>query len=301
MGRKRLLTILAAAALGVGLPASAASAQLGGVPVVGDVVDGVLGEDCVDLDDLSLSELSRLTSDTCLVDDGVVVDTAAAVADATAELAERAEDTGSAATDTVRETTSNVTESVRDATGGERSPAPSAPSGGSSGDEPSSEAAAPRGQDAGGSATSEEATTSTRTVTRSGGEVDRPSAADLRERERQLATVRALRSDLSLGTNLDRGVAGPVVPFGGLSTTSLDLAAPQVADADLAPGVEPGVTPQVANPGLDDGDAIFATSAPLPEREGVPLALQLLATSLVIGSAAVWALSRRSLDTSPSA
>jgi hypothetical protein len=301
MGRKRLLTILTAATLGVGLPASAASAQLGGVPVVGDVVDGVLGEDCVDVDDLGLSELSRLASDACLVDDGVVVDTAAAVADATAELAKRAEDSGSAATDTVRDTTSKVTDTARDGTGGERSPAPSAPSGGSGGGDPAPAPARPGGQEGGDSAAAGDTATSTRTVTRSGGEVDRPSAAELRERERQLATVRALRSDLSLGTNLDRGVAGPVVPFGGLSTTSLDLAAPQVADADLAPGVEPGVTPQVASPGLDDGDAIFATSAPLPEREGVPLALQLLATSLVIGSAAVWALSRRSLGASPSA
>jgi hypothetical protein len=296
MGRKRLLTILTAATFGVGLPASAASAQLGGVPVVGDVVDGVLGEDCVDLDDLSLSELSRLASDTCLVDGGVVVDTAAAVADATAELAKRAQDTGSAATGTVRDTTSKVTDTARSGTGEERSPAPSAPSGGSSGGDPVAE-----GGDTTAPATAPQTVTSTRTVTRSGGEVDRPSAAEVRERERQLGTVRALRSDLSLGTNLDRGVAGPVVPFGGPSTTSLDLAAPQVADADLAPGVEPGVTPQVASPGLDDEDAIFATSAPLPEREGVPLTLQLLATSLVIGSAAVWALSRRSLGASPSA
>jgi hypothetical protein len=297
MGRRRPLTILTAVTLGVGLPASAASAQLGGVPGVGDVVDEVPGEDCLDVDDLSLRELSRLGSDACLVEDGVVVDTTSAVAEATEELARRAEETTSAASETVERTA----DTARRATGGGGGETtPSAPSGGSDdGSSSGSSTGGPSGStsDTGGAAPSGGTTTTTeRTVIR-GGQTDRPSEAEVRERERQLANIRALRLDMSRGEHLDRGIAGPVVPFGGLATTSLDLAAPQVAGGEVAPGVEDGgrLAPQVAS-GVEDEDAIFATSSPLPERDGVPLPLQLLATALVLGSGAIWVLSRRALD-----
>jgi hypothetical protein len=282
MARKRLLSILTAVTVAVGAHAGTASAQTVTLPGAGDVA--TVDDGCVDVDDLTMDELASLGGDACVTDDGAEIDV-------DAYLAEQEAPTDST-TDAVSETTKTTTEKVKESTGGGGGDTPSSPSapsaptessgsegsGGSSGSS-GSEAAAPTG-------------TSTTEAAPRGGVVDRPSAAEQRERARQLASIRALRSDLALGTNLDSGVAGPVVPFGGLSSTS-DLASPEIADGEVVAGVDERLTPDVAD-GFDGDDAVLATSSPLPSDQ-VPLALQLLAAALVLGTGAVWTIARREL------
>lgn len=292
MGRRRLVTILTVATVGVALPAHAASAQLSGLPGVGDVVDGVLGEDCVDIDDLSLSQLAGLDPDDCVVDGDTLLDTPDVIADAAAEVAKRAAGTAKDATDAASGVTRSTTETVRDAVGGSGGTPPT-PGGGSS--DGGDEAGAPAG--GGGPAAGGDATTAPANEPVSAVPQRRaPTEAELRQRRADLDGVRALRSELAAADALQRGVAGPVVPFGGLSTTDLDLAAPQVADAGVTRDLyQQPVTPEVA-PEADTEDAIFATTGPLPERDQTPLALRLLAAVLVLGSATVWVMARRELN-----
>ncbi|MEX1162231.1 MAG: hypothetical protein WEB03_01500 [Nitriliruptor sp.] len=275
MGRKRLLTILTTVVLAVGVPAGTASAQLQ-LPGVGSVD---VSEDCAGAD-VSLGDL-ELDAKLCASDDGAADEPEAGSTGTPLDQV----------TDPVRDATRAVTDRVNEMISGSQgdgaTPTPPSAPGGDGGTAPSG------GSDSG----------STDRGSRGGSEVqpagtaDRaPTAADQRERQRQLASIRALRSDLSAGTNLDTR-SGPVVPFGGISSLQIDEPAdPLVAEGSIVPGIDSTVTPDVA-PSAEQ--AIFAGGPAAPDLDEVPLSLQLLAGALVLGAGAVWTLARREFGDQP--
>ncbi len=275
MGRKRLLTILTTVIVAVGVPAGTASAQLR-LPGVGSVD---VTEDCLEAN-LSLGDLVNLDPKLCAAED-----------EASSPLEQ--------VTEPVKQATKAVTDKVNEVVGGTQGggtapTAPSAPSG-DGGD-------APAADGSGGSGATDGGTSADRADrdTRGGSQVQpagtadpAPTASEQRERDRQLASIRALRSDLAAGTNLDSGLSGPVVPFGGLSSLQLDEPAdPLVAEGSIVPGIDTSVAPDVA-PASEQ--AIFAGGPAAPDLAEVPLSLQLLAAALVLGAGAVWTLARREL------
>ncbi|WP_052666978.1 hypothetical protein [Nitriliruptor alkaliphilus] len=268
MGRKRLLTILAAVTTAIAL-------QVGPAAAADDCL--VLGED------VSLLELASLSETTCVVDSagnlilGTLEDPAGTVEETVDETVDTVEKTTEKVTDAV--TGGGATEPAEPSPEPESAPAPGGSSGGGGDGAPST-----GGSNSGGSSGD---------VAASGGDVREPQAADP-ARERQLGALRAIRDDLAAGTSADRGIAGPVQPFGDLATTD-DLSAPQVADAgEVVPGVSDGRGPKVA-PASPSQEAVLATSSPMRDIAEAPLALQLLAAALVMGAATVWTIASREL------
>lgn len=271
MGRKRLLTILATVAAAVTLQAGPASAQLD------DTVDLGSDDDCLEVGvDISLEEALKLDPSVCVSEDGVEVEGGS-------ETLGQEVDAGET-TDKVEETTEKVTDTAKQeapAPAPPKEPAPN-PGGSGSGDDGGSSSdggsTAPSGGDGGSDVAAS-------------GEVREPEAPAVDEaRQRHLGTLLAIRDDLAAGSSVDRGIAGPVRPFGDLLSTD-DLAAPQVADAA-------GVTPDVDSPAVapaDEADekAVFASTTPMGDLAEAPIALQLLAAALVLGAAAVWTLAAR--------
>lgn len=282
MGRKRLLTILAAVTAAITLQVGPAAA-----------------DDCLVLgEDVSLLQLVNLSSTTCVVDSAgkLVQGTLEDPVGTVEKTVEKTVDTVEKTVDTVQKTTEKVTETVTGSGGTTApkpkpepepapttSPKPAPESSSGSGD---GGASSTGGSNSGGSASKDVAAS---------GDVREPQAADP-ARERQLGALRAIRDDLAAGTPADRGIAGPVQPFGDLATTD-DLAAPQVADAgDVVPGVSEGRSPQVAPaPASPSQEAVLATSSPMRDIAEAPLALQLLAAALVMGAATVWTIASREL------
>jgi hypothetical protein len=269
MGRKRLLTILAAVTAAITLQVGPAAAA----------------EDCLVLgEDVTLLELASLSSTTC------VVDSAGELIQGTLEdPVETVDDTVDDAVDTVEETVEAVTGSDGTPTDPEPEPAPPpAPA-----PEPAPEGSSGSDGDGASSTDGSRSGGSTSDDVAASGDVREPQAADP-ARERQLGALRAIREDLAAGTSADRGIAGPVQPFGDLATTD-DLAAPQVADAgEVVPGVAEGRSPQIA-PASPSQEAVLANSSPMRDIAEAPLALQLLAAALVLGAATVWTIASREL------
>jgi hypothetical protein len=286
--RRRSLTILASTTTAVVLAAAPASAQLGGVVdtvtgAVDDLADELgLAQDSngcfIDLTEEEREQLLAIDGDLCTR----LKETTQPVDEATKQ-----------ATDTAKATTEKATEPVK-----ETAPAPDPPSDGGS-----------SGGDGGGS--SDGGSTATAADGASGGGPAAPSEASAeraaeperveqlsseQDRERRMATLRALRSDISSGVlRADTGVLGPVGPgVAGIEGSSPDLAAPEVADGELTSAVADGAAPEVA-----DSGGILATSGPLGSGADVPLALQVLAGALVLGSGAVWTLARREVGDGP--
>lgn len=275
MGRKRLLTILAAVSTAIAL-------QVGPAAAADDCL--VLGED------VSLLQLANLSKTTC------VVDSAGKLIQGTLEdPVGTVEKTVEKTVDTVEKTTEKVTDTV---TGGgatkPAAPSPEPEPAPETTPKPAPEGSSGSGGDAAPSTGGSSSGGSSDGVTASGGDVREPQAADP-ARERQLGALRAIRDDLAAGTSADRGIAGPVQPFGDLATTD-DLAAPQVADAgQVVPGVSEGRDPQVAPSSPPSQEAVLATSSPMRDIAEAPLALQLLAAALVMGAATVWTIASREL------
>jgi hypothetical protein len=274
MGRKRLLTILAAVTAAVTLQVGPAAAGTGDCLVLGE--------------DVTLTQLVTLDPAIC------VVDSSGKLVQGTVEK------TTEKTTETVEKTTESVTKTVEDTTkkvtGGSSTPAPTpttdpAPTSPTSPTSPKSDGGGSNGGNTGGTTTAPKGGSSGSNVATSG-DVREPQVSD-EARDQQLGALRAIRSDLAAGTPLDRGMAGPVQPFGGLMTTD-DLAAPQVADAgEAVPGVD-GLDPQVA-PAPEQREAVLANSSPMRDIAEAPLALQLLAAALVLGAATVWTIASREL------
>jgi hypothetical protein len=270
MGRKRLMTILAGVVAAVGLhvgPALALDASLDGL---GDVTletsDGLTLEADLDAgtDDLKLTPKveAELSSEPKLeVEDG------AKVGDTEVDLGE-------------------ATEPVTDAV---EAPAPSpAPS---------------------PSEPSDDTETSSTSKERSSSDGDAPAHAPDHEvqmastsssfaspeRAAQLEAFRALR-------DADRGAFGFSGDLGGSVLPGVQLAPRSGVDGDAfaAPDVAPGVevaAPSVANEQPRSAQLATAPfSGILPE---VPIALQLLAGTLVAGTALAWHLARRELAAAP--
>jgi hypothetical protein len=271
MGRKRLLTILAAATAAVTLQVGPAAAGTGDCLVLGE--------------DVTLTQLVTLDPDVCVVDSsGKLIQ--GTIDDTTETTTETTKKTTETTTKTVEDTTKKVTESV---SGDSSSPAPTPTT------EPAPTApSAPKsdgGGSPGGTTTAPKSGSSGSNVATSG-DVREPQVRD-DARDQHLGALRAIRSDLAAGTPFDRGMAGPVQPFDGLLTTD-DLAAPQVADASgIVPGVD-GMDPQVA-PAPEQREAVLANSSPMRDIAEAPLALQLLAAALVLGAATVWTIASREL------
>jgi hypothetical protein len=286
MGRKRLLTILAAVTAAVTLQVGPAAA-----------------DHCLDRGDLSLTEFLGLADDVCVVDaDGKLLqgtldhatepveETTEKTVETTTDTVKTTTDTVKKTTDTVEDTTKKVTDTV---TGG--SPAPTEPpptdpppsTGGNTGGDSDGGAPGDDTSSSGGQATADRSS-----GVSASGEARRPVASDP-ARDSQLAALRAIREDLAASSWDDRGMAGPVSPFGGLSDTSLDLAAPEVAGSGVEPEFGDRLTPEVAV-ASDDEDALLATSEPVDLAEA-PLALKLLAAALVLGAGAVWTIASREL------
>ncbi|MEX1178185.1 MAG: hypothetical protein WEB09_06960 [Nitriliruptor sp.] len=282
MGRKRLLTILTAVIVGVGVPAGAASAQSLPVPGVGEV--GV-SDDCAEAD-LSVGEL-EVDGDLCVTEDGVELRDDSEVAGTDSPVKK--------VTEPVEEVTEKVTEPLRKSTGGgdAGTDEPDTSSGGDAGGAAGGEVDRSRGGD--GSGTNSERVTSDEREDRRRGQVAaagdaEPISTEDAQRQHRLASIRALRSDLSGGRDLGPGVAGPVVPFGDLGLEQAE--SPLVADeGGIAPAFdgEESFLPEIA----PTEQAILASQAPAPDLAEVPLALQLLAGALVLGAGAVWTLARR--------
>lgn len=279
MGRKRLLTILAAVT-------AAATLQVG--PAAAD--------HCLDRDDLSLSEFLGLADSVCVVDaDGKLLQGSLEHAsEPVEETVEKTTDSVEKTTDAVKETTEKVTDTV---TGDDdptpSDPAPTAPdpapggtTGGGSGD-------GTAGGDTGSSGDRVTAGTTNQPGVAASGDARRPAVSDP-ARDSQLAALRAIREDLAASNWADRGMAGPVSPFGGLSDTDLDLAAPEVADSGVEPEFGERLTPEVAV-ASDDQDALLATSSPVTDLAEAPLALKILAAALVLGAGTVWTIASREL------
>jgi hypothetical protein len=255
MGRKRLMTILAGMIAAVGLHVGPAVALDLG-PVKVDASDRLKVE--AELD-------TELTSDARKLEAEISSDPKLKVGDTEVD--------GSKATEPVEKTVEKVTEE-RDP-----EPEPSESSSGGSGNDGSSPTS-PRSTSASGSSTGDD-----REVTTAG----RTESFITPEREAQIEAFRAMR---------DARVPYSGAEFDGQVIPGVQLA-PRTAptdDAFSAPDVAPGIevaAPSVA--GEQPRQAQLAStpfSGTLPE---VPIALQLLAGTLVAGTALAWHLARHEL------
>jgi hypothetical protein len=263
MGRKRLMTVLAGVIAAVGLHVGPAAALDLGLPGVGDVT-------------VETSDGLSVEAD---LDAGV---------DSVVKLAPKVEDGGDNGTD-LGDTDldlGKVTKPVQDAIDGTKeqapapAPTPDAPTGGDEGgasDEPK-----------GGTSTKGGDASSDREVTTAGS-----VSAMSPERAARLDALRAIRDqDAAIGGfGFDSNVLPGVELAPRSSTVEGFAAAPEVA-----PGVEVAA-PSVA--GEQPQSAQLATtpfSGVLPE---IPIALQLLAGTLVAGTALAWHLARKELSAPP--
>lgn len=286
MGRKRLLTILAAVTAAVGLQVGPAAA-----------------DHCLDRGDLSLTEFLGLDDSVCVVDaDGKLLQgTLEHASEPVDETVEKTTDTVEDTTDTVEETTDTVEETTEEAidtvTGGgsptPSDPPPAAPDPDAGGDTGGTTGGGTAGGDTASPGDRSNGDRTNSPGVSASGDARRPVVHDP-ARDSQLAALRAIREDLAASSWADRGVAGPVSPFGGLNDTDLDLAAPQVADSGVEPEFGERLTPEVAV-ASDEEDALLATSSPVTDLAEAPLALKLLASALVLGSGAVWTIASREL------
>jgi hypothetical protein len=271
MGRKRLMTILAGVIAAVGLqvgPAAALDLGVGSIKL--DTSDGLQVEAEAD------AEVGDLTLDPKVS------------ADVSSDPKVEAE-----AGDT-KVDSREVTDPVKDAVDGgsspsEPSPSPSEPSNGGSGGSTGGDSS-----DGGSSSTSDRSSGSTgpsddRQVTTAG----RTESFISPERAAQIEAFRAMRdADASFGGGEYDGRVVPGVQLAPRTAPTDDA----FADSEVAPGVELAA-PSVA--GERPQQAQLATtpfSGTLPE---VPVALQLLAGTLVAGTTLAWHLARRELGTSP--
>jgi hypothetical protein len=267
MGRKRLMTVLAGVIAAVGLHVGPAVAL--------ELVDATVEttEDSLKLDaDLDIGtesfKLSPKVEAELSSEPKLKVEDGAKVGDTEIDLGE-------------------ATEPVQDAVNEtkEQAPAPA----------PSPEAPADGGgsgstdQPKGDTSTNDGASSSDGEVTTAG----RSEAAMSPERAARLDALRAIRDqDAALGGVSFDGNVVPGVELAPRSASSEDFA----ADPEVAPGVEVAA-PAVA--GDQPRSAQLATtpfSGVLPE---IPIALQLLAGTLVAGTALAWHLARKELSAAP--
>lgn len=299
MGRKRLLTILTTLTLAVGVPAGAASAQTIGVPGVGGIDLGSGDdEDCLQVGvDIGLGDLVGLDPSVCVLDeDGDLIDI-----EGGANIGGQDVPVGEA-TQPVEDAVNEGAAAVRDR---DPAPEPSVPAP-KPAPEPEPEPSTPpaSGGGGGGDTSGGGGGEATNGGGRTPDQARAPEVADpaaeqaSREAHRahQLATLRALRSDLASGAIGETGVQGPVRPgLGGTSSLFGEAAAPEVADGALAPGVATGDPADVPFVADAQEEAVLATSGTGDGGRQTPVALQLLAGALVLGSAGVWLVARREL------
>lgn len=297
MGRKRLLTILATVVAAVSLQAGPAAAQSLSLPGLGEINLGGSSDDCFEIGvDISLAELLKLDPSVCITEDGVEIEGGVEALEGKVRV-----DAGKA-TQPVQDATKKVAESVKRGSGSDRGEdAPTGGDDGTSSDRPSGAASDGgatgsgdgSGSTGGGGASDREDDGEVA----ASGRVEEPATARSAERQAQLGALMAIRNELAAGSPAERGIAGPVQTFGGLSSTD-DLAAPQVADAgEVVPGVDERLTPEVAPSSEQPQEAVFASSTPMRDLAEAPLALQLLAAALVLGAAAVWTITAREYGT----
>jgi hypothetical protein len=271
MGRKRLMTVLAGVIAAVGLHVGPAVALDLGLPGVGDakvsVADGSSVETDLDAGADSVIKVSPKVETELSSEPKLEVEDGGKVGDSKIDLGE-------------------ATKPVQDAVNGTEKDAPAPP--------PSPEAPATGGE--GGSSDQPKSDTSATSGTSSSdGEVTAAGStvAMSPERAARLDALRAIRDqDAALG-----GVAfdGDVVPGVELAPRSSGLDG-FAADPEVAPGVEVAA-PSVA--GDHPRSAQLATTpfnGVLPE---IPIALQLLAGTLVAGTALAWHLARKELSAAP--
>jgi hypothetical protein len=271
MGRKRLMTVLAGVIAAVGLHVGPAVAL--------DLVDATVEttEDSLKLDaelDAGIESFkltpkveAELSSEPKLkVEDG------ATIGDTEIDLGEATEPVQDAVDDTKEQAPAPAPAPA---------PSPDAPADG--GDGGSSD------QPKGDTSTEDGASSSDGEVTTAG----RSEAAMSPDRAARLDALRAIRDqDAALGGVAFDGNVLPGVELAPRSSALDDLA----ADPEVAPGVEVAA-PSVA--GDQPQSAQLATtpfSGVLPE---IPIALQLLAGTLVAGTALAWHLARKELSAAP--
>lgn len=271
MGRKRLLTLLAAMTATVALNAAPAAAQLS-LPGLGELKLGPNDDSCLEVGvDVALGDLLSLDPSVCVLgEDGEVLDV-----DGKVKLGEEELDLG--------EATKPVTDAVN--RGGSSSPAtpsddadPAPRSGSGSQPEPTTPRPTPRAEDD----AAEEP------------EVGPAAFSEANPRQDQAILLAQLQEDLARQRRADV-VFGPVAP--GVGDPGI-AAAPEVADSlGAASEVTPGVTPSPAAPEVapqpQREEAILASGPASTPAPGVPAALQLLTGAMVLGAATVWHLARR--------
>jgi hypothetical protein len=277
MGRKRLMTILAGVIAAVGLHVGPAAALDVGLPGVGDVTvessDGLqleadldLGDDAVKLDPKVEAEVSS--------EPKLEVEGGATVGDESLDLGE-------------------ATEPLQDAVNdpGGSSPAPTP--------EPSpSEDPADGSSD--GSSKHDDAPVPAEDREASGTGDDQVTTAGRTEpltpeRAAQIEAFRAMR-DANASSFGHADYDGRVIPGVQLAPRSAPVDDTFAIDPEVAPGVE------VAAPSVADEQERSAQLAATPfsgTMPDVPVALQLLAGTLVAGAALAWHLARRELAAAP--
>lgn len=293
MGRKRLLTILATVVAAVSLQVGPAAAQSLSLPGLGEVNLGGSSDDCFEIGvDLSLGEILKLDPSVCISEDGVEIEGGVAA------LEDKVKVDAGEVTKPVQDATKKVADSVkRNAGSAGRDDADAGGEGGASegGSGGNADTGGSNSGSSGGDATGSEDASGGQedSEVAASGQVSEPRTARSAERQAQLGALMAIRNELAASSPVERGIAGPVRPFGGLSSTD-DLAAPQVADAaDVVPGVDERLAPEVAPSAEQSQQAVFASSDPMRDLSEAPLALQLLAAALVLGAAAVWTITAR--------
>lgn len=247
MGRKRLLTLLAALVAAVGLQVGPAAA------LDVDTDDGCV-ESSVDLGLIALDPKLCVSPE-----DGVSLDGGATVDDTTVDIGK--------ATQPVEDVVNDViaTKAPKD----EPDPEPAPPT-----RDPGSDPAPDRGSSAPPPAVAP------------AGRADTfdPDA----ERER-IASLRAIEADLAARSLPEHGVQGPVGP--GVA----DLG--RIVVPDVAPSVAPRGEVRSVEP--DSQDALLAARDRSEPLGDAPLALKLLASSLVLAAGAVWLIAQREYGTVP--
>jgi hypothetical protein len=272
MGRKRLMTVLAGVIAAVGLHVGPAAALDLGLPGIGDATvetsDGLSVEADLDAGVDSVIKLTPKVEAELSSEPTLKVEDGATVGDTEIDLGEATEPVQDAVNETKQPSPAPV-------------PSPDAPADGGEGgasDQPKGDTAAEDG-----------ASSSDGEVTTAG----RSQAAMSPERAARLDALRAIRDqDAALGGVAFDGNVLPGVELAPRSSALDDFA----ADPEVAPGVEVAA-PSVA--GDQPQSAQLATtpfSGVLPE---IPIALQLLAGTLVAGTALAWHLARKELSAAP--
>lgn len=272
MGRKRLLTILAAVGAALTLQANPAAAQLSvPLPGVGEITVGSGDRECLEVGvDVSLGDLVGLDPKVCVLDgDGKLLDVEGKLKAGEQEV-DLGEATGAASR--------------------EEKPAPASTDDRQKSAEPG-----------------EQQRESDRDAERERGSAeDAPVAAAGEARpidpqqEARAEAFAALRADLA-AVPREAPTFGPLsagVPAtGSVEDLAAGVPAPEVAD-DVRPGIgapAQRTTPEISAPTRQD--ALLAAEQRPGSGVSVPASLQLLAGAMVLGSAGVWFLARREYGT----